>query len=307
MSNQVYNGQWFNYAPQTQQQVAPVLNNFLTPEAAASLQKNSSLITKLTEDEYHRAICTHKFNNTFTLQPFGDKHHCTTCGEDFHLIDLNTSMDSINAITEQVYDLIQSCKAYMLNVPKEFETLYMVTGLIKKLPQLWEASKKSFEQAYGQTAIGSAQSIQSNPFNTLNSIFGGVMGGGYNPNQYYNPYQQQPMYQQPMYQYQQPVPQQQYQQIIPPPGYVPQQPMYQQPVPQQQYQQPAAPGSNPIGYVAQQPQYVQQQPPVANINVQVPMANPGQPVQVPQQPAQNPNMQNPNVTTATPPNTNINK
>lgn len=308
--NQVpYQGQWFNYA-QPQQQFNHVLNNFLSPEAISSLQKNTSFVSKLTTDEYNKAVCTHKLNNEFALKPMGDKHHCNACQEDFHLIDLNTPMETINAMVEQVYDLIQSSKAYMIQTPKEFESLYMITGLIKKIPQLWEAAKKSFEQGFGQTSFNGTKSQTSNPFATISNIFGGI-AGFYNPNQFYNPYQQQspyqqqqpmmqqpyaPVNQQPMYQYQQQQPMQQYgypnqqQQPVPPPGYVQQQPMMQQP------------GSNPIGYIAQQPMNSQQ--------VQIPVNNPGQsvPVQQPQPQQVNPNIQNPNIINATPPtNTNINK
>jgi hypothetical protein len=313
-----YQQNWFNNGgmqctPQPQSQQPVVLNNFLTPEIVANLQRNPSFVVKLTPDEYNKGICTHKFNNSLSLQHGPDgKYHCTTCTEDFNLLGLDIPDEAVQQICENMYDLIQSIKTYMLNVPEDFKSLYMVTGLIKKFPQLWKVAKKSFEQGLGQTAIGMQQQQPENSFNIIGNILGPNMMGmsnpmTYNPNQPQMPYQQfqQPMMQQPMYP-QQPMMQQQPmgQYAPPPPNYVQQQPMY----PQQQ---------NPIGYVDQNQQMYQQQQPMMQqppqqmtSNVQIPLNNQTAQTSVMVEdvkPVMNPNIQSANTTSTPPVNPNIKK
>ena len=175
-----------------QQQPAPVLNNFLTPEQMSEIQHGGSQFqTKLTRDEYMRNICTHKSNNRIMLEKQNDgQHHCAICGKAFTLFDTNTPDETIYGVCKNMHDLMQSIKTYFLNVPEDFKDIYMMLGFIEKIPLLWKTAVKSFETASNQTAFGLQNNPQQDSFQMLGQIFGGTgmpgMMGGY--------YQQQPMY-----------------------------------------------------------------------------------------------------------------
>lgn len=271
------------------QQTPPVLNNFLTPEQIAQLQHNPTFQSKLTQDEFYRSICTHKNNNAITLEKLPNgKHRCSTCCEEFTLLDLNTPDETVDQICNNMYDLLQSAKTYFLNAPDDLRNLYMVIGFIRKVPQLWRTAKKIFEQASNATAFGLQQNYDQNSFQILGNLFGGGMMNGMmgQNNYYYNQPTQVPnmaQYQQPNQGYpQQPTGQQQppYQgyntnngnsnYIVPPP-----------PPPQQQQQNVM---SNPIGYV--EPNATQ------SVNISVPLQQQTiqpQPSQIVEQPV-NPNL-----------------
>ena len=280
------------------QQTPPVLNNFLTPEQIAQLQHNPTFQSKLTQDEFYRSICTHKNNNAITLEKLPNgKHRCSTCCEEFTLLDLNTPDETVEQICNNMYDLLQSAKTYFLNAPEDLRNLYMVIGFIKKVPQLWRTAKKIFEQASNATAFGLQQNYDQNSFQILGNLFGGgMMNGMMGQNGYYY---NQPTQVPNMAQYQQPNPgmyQQQQQQ--PPMDPNQQQAPYQgynanngnssnyvvpapPPPPQQQNVM-----SNPIGYV-EQPNATQ------SVNISVPLQQQQtiqpQPSQMVEQPV-NPNL-----------------
>lgn len=305
-----WNGGGMTYSKNPQP--APVLNNFLTPEQIAQLQHNPTFQAKLSQDEFYRSICTHKNNNSITLEKLPNgKHRCSTCCEEFNLFDLNTSDEAVEQICNNMYDLLQSAKTYFLNAPEDLRNLYMVIGFIRKVPQLWRTAKKIFEQASNATAFGLQQNYDQNSFQILSNLFGGgMMNGAMGQNNYYynQPTQVPPMaqYQQPMYnpQMQQGAPMQQG------PMYNPQ--MQQNPSESQQQQQPysgyntsngnsnyvvpAPPPppqnnrmmSNPIGYV---------DPNSQSVNIQVPLQGQSQQPTISPQPSQiveqpvNPNLQ----------------
>jgi len=265
----------------------PVFNQLLNADQISKLQKApSQFTTRLTEDEYLRAICTHKdLNNHITLDfnSSTGKYRCSVCGAEFYLVDVNESKENIDQSCYNFYDLLQTIKTYYGNVPESMSDLYLMLGFVKKVPQLWDIAKKYFEKATNQNGYLGYNNDQSG-FNLVNTIFGnGALGGipgmgGFGQNPYYAYQQQQQMPQQPQPEY--------YQQ---PHGYYqqPQQPMYAQTVPQQPgFQQPQFQQSaNPIGYVpndAQQapmpappaPAAAQQQQPVAPAPMPAPPANP---------------------------------
>ena len=75
-----------NYAAPQQQQ-APVLNNFLSPEDMAEMRKNPETFqTKMTKNEYRVAICNHHdpTKNMITLEQLPDgNQHCSICSAEF--------------------------------------------------------------------------------------------------------------------------------------------------------------------------------------------------------------------------------
>jgi hypothetical protein len=240
-----------------QQQPAPVLNNFLTPEQMNEMQHGSSQFqTKLTRDEYMRNICTHKSNNRIMLEKQTDgQHHCAICGKAFTLFDPNTPEETIYGVCKNMHDLMQSIKTYFLNVPEDFKDIYMMLGFIEKIPLLWKTAVKTFEQASNQTAFGLQNNPQQDSFQMLGQIFGGAgmpfMGGGYYQQQPYAPVNAYGMTA-PMTPPPAPVAQNQQAPLAPnqPPvyGYNPSYVMGQQPAPMAYGQQPVA-QQNPIGYV----------------------------------------------------------
>lgn len=305
--NTPWGGAGVTYAQNNQ--TPPVLNNFLTPEQIAQLQHNPQFQAKLSQDEFWRSICTHKNNNTITLEKLPNgKHRCSTCCEEFTLLDLNTPDETVEQICTNMYDLLQSAKTYFLNAPEDLRNLYMVIGFIRKVPQLWRTAKKIFEQASNATAFGLQQNYDQNSFQILGNLFGGgMMNGMMGQNGYYY---NQPTQVPPMAQYQQPQagwgqqpmnnPQQQQQQ--PYQGYntnngnqnytIPAPP----PPPQQQQNQM----SNPIGYVDNAPQQ--------SVNIQVPLQTQTQQTSITPQPSQIVEQPvNPNLNRADPAKTLINQ
>lgn len=165
--------------------------------------------TKLTHNEYLRAICTHKDPHTgaFTLQEMNDgRFHCTICGENFRLIDPSTSKEEIDRICTNFNDLFQTIKAYYGDAPDAFKDYYIMCGFIPKTAYLWDIARKYFERIpigmnvqdpnnqYGWQLLGNI--LGGN--NMMNSVAPGMgmgnnmmMGGvpGYNngyPNGMYN-------------------------------------------------------------------------------------------------------------------------
>lgn len=300
---------YFNGNPQFMQQRPDqtIFNQLLTADEVAKLKKNPNFSsTKLSEDEYLKAICNHHYNNEIALEKLPNgKHRCTVCQAEFNLVDINTTPEAIERTCNDFYDLLQSIKTYYGNAPDSLREFYLMVGFIPKVKHLWNIARQYFDRVTGGNIYGALnQNGDQNGFVTLSNILGnGPMSGispgivGYPQQQFYP--QQQP---QQGYYYNGPIPQQAMMQT--PPQQMPtqqnqqyyQQPTYQQQIPSQQppqYQyngpqytgQPAP--SNPIGYVEQQdftktqagqPVSATQTPPMPNPNI-----------------AANPNIQNPNI------------
>lgn len=234
--------------PNQKPQERPVMRNMINKQQANMLQQNSdSLDVRLTEREFYKSICTHKNVETgaitLTKLPNG-KHHCSICGEEFYLLDLNTPDEDIIKILSNVNDLIQSTKTYYGNAPDALKDLYIIQGFLAKFLPLWHIAKSYFENATNATGNNVQQNADQYAFQTLANAFGGGIMGGMIPGMntgYYANNQQYPQYNQP----------QNYGQ---PPMYgAPQYP--NQPMPQQNYAQPQPqqPQQNPNGYVYANP------------------------------------------------------
>lgn len=242
----------YGYYPMNQQQPQPSPNEnvqFLTAEEMQELQKHpQSFQAKLTRDEYLRSICTHKDKNgRFAVEDLKDRPghcRCSICGAEWNMIDVQAPDGEVDRICSDFYDLFQTIKSYYGNVPMSMKEIYLISGFISKVPQLWKIAKKYFEHSVGGSFGGqNVQNTDQYGFNVLANLFGNpgmATMPGYNP--YYQAAQQVP----PMGYYQQP------QQPM-----MNQQPMNPQPMMQpQQYAQaptygmnPQAVQQNPIGYV----------------------------------------------------------
>lgn len=267
-----------------------VFNQLLTADQMQQLQKSPQTFnTKLTQDEYLRAICTHKnLQNQITLEPVGNgRFRCSVCQAEFYMWDTNTSMDEIKQICDNFHDLLQTIKTYYGNVPPNLADFYLMIGFIKKVPMLWTVAKNYFEKVTSQTGYNQQDATQ-NGFAMMGNVFGNSSWGAMGNNGYY---QQQPMMAPPMAQAQMPQPGFQgygQPQPIQNPMGQPQQPqnpafgVMQQPnqTPQYGFNQGYAqqPSANPIGYVD----------PTAQ---QAPMPTPPSPAPAPA--PQNPNMTSP--------------
>ena len=168
---------------QIQNEVQVVFNQLLTADEVAKLKKNpQSFSTKLSEDEYLRAVCTHKGpNNNITLEKLPNgKHRCSICQAEFYLIDLNSSKEEIEAICNNFYDLMQSIKTYYGNAPEALREFYLMVGFLPKIYTLWNVAKTYFDKVtgnYGSNMMGNDQS----GFSILSNIFGGGAMSGIAP------------------------------------------------------------------------------------------------------------------------------
>ena len=181
-----FNG-WAQYQqPQQQQnQLVPVFNQLLSADEVAKLQKNpSQFTTKLTEDEYLRAVCTHKEigTNRITLErlPNG-KHRCSICQAEFHLIDLNTSPEEIDRVCNDFFDLMQSIKTYYGHSPEAMREFYLMIGFLPKIKFLWNVAKNYFDKVTGGYGGIGGPNGEQNAFSILSNIFGGGAMPGFAP------------------------------------------------------------------------------------------------------------------------------
>lgn len=256
--------------PNAQPKQPPVMKNMINKQQAQMLQQNNDTIdVKLTEKEYYKSICTHKNLDTgaiaLTKLPNG-KHHCSICGEDFFLLNLNTPDEDILKILSNTNDLFQSIKTYYGDAPETLKDMYIIQGFLAKFLPLWHIAKSYFENATNAGGMGAQQNSDQYAFQALANMFGGGMLGSmipgmanngyyapnangyynqpvYNPNQGFDPNMGNAGYAQP--QPGQPMPQPNYQ-PAPNPGFTANA-GYGMPTPN--YGAPAAVNNNPMGYV----------------------------------------------------------
>ena len=161
----------------------PVFNQLLTADEVQQLQKNPNVFsTKLTQDEYLRAVCTHKDGaNHFTLEKLPNgKHRCSVCQAEFYLLDLNTSKEEIENTCNNFYDLMQSIKTYYGNAPEAMREFYLMIGFIPKIAQLYQVARTYFDKVTGNFG-GYQMSNDQSGFGILSNIFGGGAMGGIAP------------------------------------------------------------------------------------------------------------------------------
>lgn len=151
---------------------APVMNSTLTIEEQDMLRKKKPQFTgKLTQDEYLRAICTHKDaktgNITLVFDDQTQEATCTICGEHFHLLELDDqfTMADIENICESFNDVVNSIKTMYGAIPQEVgRQIFMICGFIKKMPEMFKEGFDYFRK------IGLANGLQPNRFNSDQAI-----------------------------------------------------------------------------------------------------------------------------------------
>lgn len=181
---QNFNGMAYgNNAPQN-----PTMSQLLSPEEMSEIQKAPQAFqTKLTRDEYLRALCTHKDQNgNIKLEKLADgRYHCPICNSDFNLIDLNSAKGDIEQICLNMNDLYQSIKTYLPNPTSSMRDIYMMIAFFNKIPQLWGIAKNAFEKI--TNVNGALQSVdENNAFQILGNIFNQPGFGGLYPNNFQN-------------------------------------------------------------------------------------------------------------------------
>lgn len=323
-----------NNLPQPQN---TVMKQLLTDNEIKTLRESpQQFSTKLTHNEYLKAICTHKDPHTgvITLQEMNDgRYHCTICGETFYLIDPSTTKEEIDRICGNFNDLFQTIKTFYGDAPDQFKDFYLMCGFIPKLPYLWDIAKKYFEripmgmnaqptnEQYGWQLLGNILGNNMMPGMGMgnNMYMAGVpqynnqpQGNygypqapnnpyGYNPQQQYGqpmPNAPQPNYQQPPVNPSYPNQTQFNNNGYSMPNYYTgnaQGSPYNNPNPGYVNQAPAAPASNPVGYVetpqqdfTQTTQRVSMPGPNVNANTQTPPMP---------EPPKNPNIKDPSKAT----------
>ena len=302
--------------PQPQTQPENVNYNFLTPKEIEALKKQpQSFQTKLSNDEYLRSKCTHRYatNGQFAIEELNDHPghcRCAICGAEWDMIDLNTPDEDISSICSNFNDLFQTIKTYYANVPQAMQEIYIISGFISKMPQLWKIAKKVFEKSAGfQNDFQNRDGDQAG-FQMLANILGnsGVgMGMGMPGYGYYNP---APMYAptnpvgyaapgQPVYNAPYSAPAPNGQPVAPqnnPYVGAPAQPGYGMNTNNFVQQTPAPSSANPIGYVDNQQDFTtnmnNQQTTVQNVAMPGPNVNAGtQSTPAMPEPPKNPNLQ----------------
>ena len=182
-----YPNQMVGYTPETQQPL--MMTQTLTPEEQSILRREPlKFSSKLSKEEFLRAICTHKDATTHNIalrQNDDGTHTCAICGETFTLIELDTyTMDDVRDICMQFNNVFQSIKTMYGSVPPEVgRELYTIGGFIKKFPEMLEYANQYFRRLGINNGLqsggyGSNQALQM--FQSLMNpgMYGGAMPGG---------------------------------------------------------------------------------------------------------------------------------
>lgn len=186
-----YPNQMVGYSPEAQPMM---MTQTLTPEEQSILRKEpQKFSSKLSKEEFLRAICTHKDATTHNIalkQNDDGTHTCAICGETFTLIDLDTyTMDDVRDICMQFNNVFQSVKTMYGSVPPEVgRELYTIGGFIKKFPEMLEYANQYFKRlgfnsglqagGYGSNqALQMFQSLMSPGMYAAQGPMPGMMGG----------------------------------------------------------------------------------------------------------------------------------
>lgn len=170
------------------------LNQLLSQEEMNELKKNpQSFHTRLTRDEYLRAICTHKHpNNIYSLEKLPDgRCHCTICDATFKLIPADIDQAEVQRLCDDFYDFFQTIKTYWGNPPQSMKEFYLMSGFPKKMPYLWHVAKTYFDKMWGGNngVLGmQGANNDNNVFQMLNNAFGYGPVGGMMPGAGVSPY-----------------------------------------------------------------------------------------------------------------------
>lgn len=148
----VMNG--YGYVQQPRTLDKSQMRNVITAEEQDKLRKNKQEFSgKLSEEEYLRALCTHKDvrNGNIALKHNDDGSvTCAICGENFRVVDTtegDITMEDIEATCSNFNDIFQTIKLIYGAIPEDVgRQLYVISGFIKKVPMFYKYAKTWFEQ-----------------------------------------------------------------------------------------------------------------------------------------------------------------
>lgn len=174
---QQYNQQPFGQGGMyyNQPKPTPKMGNPLSPEQIQSLQKSGSKFSiNVSEEEFARAICTHKMNMNFATYNVGDGYlQCKICGEKFRMIELPD--EDVAAAVELVKNIFQTTKTAYVDIPESVAAEYFqIIPLLEKLPQMYRIAMDNL--AKYEPAANTYQTNNMNAFGALSAI---TMSPGY--------------------------------------------------------------------------------------------------------------------------------
>lgn len=151
---QVPMAQGYGYVQQPRTLDKSQMRNVISAEEQERLRKNKQEFSgKLTDEEYLRALCTHKDVRTgnISLNHNDDGSvTCAICGENFRIVDTSEgeiTMEDIEATCSNFNDIFQTIKLIYGAIPEDVgRQLYVIAGFIKKVPMFYKYAKTWFEQ-----------------------------------------------------------------------------------------------------------------------------------------------------------------
>lgn len=182
-TNPYFYNNGFGNAQQYQAARKPRFTNPLTEEDKKMLKSQGGFSLFVNDKDMKRAMCTHKDGDTISLRQNADgSSTCWVCGKTFNLVD--ASPETVNEITSQFLDTLESIKTYYLDIPegvvKEF---FQMIPFIAKTPEIYKLALDNFHSYESPMLNSYNQGAQMfNMYDTMNS-----------PGYMYNPNFQQPM------------------------------------------------------------------------------------------------------------------
>lgn len=195
-----------------QQQAMPVYNSqpvkqpeYTNPLGSAKIKEllskgNGGPKIALTEEDYWKAICTHRYEGHLQLVDIGEgKMRCKICGAEFTPVD-EATIDDVKAATENLMNILHTAKVAWLDVPdKVASEFFQAIAVIDKTPELFKIAMANYNLYNGNSFQNTNTPV--NGFGIMNQILGPqIPFNPYQQQQYQQPQQQYAPYQQPVYQ-----------------------------------------------------------------------------------------------------------
>lgn len=170
----------------------PELNQLLTDEQLNKLRKRKTgtTIPPITERDMLSALCTHKADGNYQVQPTPDGSGwvCKICGEYIPNLE-GVDVEEIEKVCQQMVDIIQYIKLSYINVPTKLgETYFKALNVIERIPEMYKVAKEDFKK-FSSSQLGVQQNAMS-PYG--GNLYNNIVGGGYGINNYNMQAMQQP-------------------------------------------------------------------------------------------------------------------
>ena len=161
-NGQVYGGNtvipnYGNYGNQQQVQMADdkYNNQLLTKKQMDELRaKPASVRYKINYTNFLSSQCTHKNEsknitiNSIEPNEKGHNVQCSVCGETWKMIPLDTPVDDIRRMVDNVISILHSIKAYTIYTPQDASNVYACIAMLKLVPDIWTHATTSFGKTY---------------------------------------------------------------------------------------------------------------------------------------------------------------